>query len=205
MSDTKNVSTAKPKVGGAIYSAPLGTTLPIDAVTDLDEAFKNLGYISEDGLKNNNSPSTENIKAWGGDTVANVQTEKEDTFSYTLIEALNVNVLKEVYGNDNVSGTLDTMIEIKSNSKELEEHVIVADMILKNGILKRIVIPRGKVSEVGEISYADPDTIGYETTLTAIPGDAEGNSHKEYIQKPTTPKPPLAVAGEGIVGESLVE
>ena len=184
MSNTANVSTAKPKVGGAVYSAPLDTTLPTDATTELDTTFKSLGYISEDGLTNENSPETESIQAWGGDTVAVVQTLREDTFSYTLIEATNVDVLKEVYGQGNVTGTLETGIEIKANSKDLEEHCIVIDMILKGGNLKRVVIPNGKVSEVGEISYADADAIGYETTVQAIP-DAEGNTHYEYIQKPT--------------------
>lgn len=184
MSNAANVSTAKPKIGGAVYSAPLGSTLPVDAATELDVAFKSLGYISEDGLTNANTPESEIIKAWGGDTVASVQTGKEDSFTYTLIEATNIDVLKEIYGQDNVTGTLETGITIKANSKELEEHCLVIDMILKGGNLKRIVIPSGKVSEIGEISYADADAIGYETTIQAIP-DEEGNTHYEYIQKPT--------------------
>ena len=86
--DAKNVTAAKPKVGGAVWRAPLGTALPTDAKTELDAAFKSLGYISSDGLTNANSPSNENTSAWGGDTVLNLMTERPDTFQYTLIEAM---------------------------------------------------------------------------------------------------------------------
>ena len=40
--NTANVAAGKPKVNGAIFVAPVGSTLPTDASTVLDEAFKNL-------------------------------------------------------------------------------------------------------------------------------------------------------------------
>lgn len=185
-----NVTAAKPKVGGSIFSAPLGTALPTDATTALNTAFKDLGFVSEDGVTNSDERSTDDIKSWGGEIVNTVQTEKKDTFKYTLIEALNIDVLKEVYGEDNVSGTLETGITIKSNASELPPHSIVIDTVLKDNALKRIVLPNAKVTEVGEITYNHSDNVGYETTVTCYP-DANGDTHHEYIIRQA------AAGGEG--------
>lgn len=179
------VSAAKPATGGAISVAPQGTTLPTDATTALGAAFTKLGYISDSGMTNSNSLSTDSVKAWGGDEVLVIDQGREDSFQFTLIDSLNVDVLKQVYGASNVSGTLETgiTINVKSNVS-LPEMVYVADMILKDGTLKRIVVPNGKVSDVGDITYSDSDAIGYETTIKAIP-DGSGNTHYEYIKGAT--------------------
>lgn len=180
-----NVTTGKPSVSGAIWRAALGSTLPTDATTALDAAFKCLGYVSEDGLTNDNSPESDTVKAWGGDTVLTLQTEKPDTFTYTLIEAINIDVLKSVYGDDNVSGTLTTGITVRANSDEQESSAYVIETLMKGGVLKRIVIPNATLSELDTITYKDDEAVGYGVTLTAMPGGFTGDNdtHKEYIIK----------------------
>lgn len=180
MPSSSNVSAGKPKVTGAIFMAPIGTTLPTDSTTALNSAFVELGYASDAGVVNSESRETETIKAWGGDTVLKPFTGKEDTFKFTLIEALNIDALKLVYGESNVSGALSTGITIKSAAEDLDYHSFVIEMVL-NGAVKRIVIPSAKVTEVGDITYADGEAIGYDTTLSAVP-DAAGGTHYEYIK-----------------------
>lgn len=177
------VSTGKPKIGGAVFRAPLGTTLPTTADEALDSAFVNQGYCSEDGLTNNNNTETESIKAWGGDTVLVVGTEHTDEFGVTLIEVTNPDVLKTVHGDSNVSGDLTTGLTVKVNSDEAPESAWVVDMIL-HGVMKRIVIPKGKVTEIGEVSYKDDDAVGYELTIAALAGGFanDEDTHKEYLK-----------------------
>lgn len=183
MANTKaNVSVGKPKVAGAIWRAPAGTTAPTDATSALSESFICLGYVSEDGLTNSNTKDRENIKAWGGDTVLQPVTEHTDAFSFSLIEALNDEVLKMVHGDENVTGTLATGITVTANAEDDTSHVYVVDMELRGGTKKRIVITDGEVTEVGDVTYRDNEAIAYPITLTAYE-DTAGNTHYEYIVK----------------------
>ncbi len=175
-----NVSVGKPKVGGAIYVAPLGSTLPTDSSTSLDAAFVCLGYVSEDGVTNNNSPESDSVKAWGGDTVLVLQTDRPDTFSLTLLETLDENVLKAVYGASNVTKDAQDNLTVKATSDELTGQAWVIEMVMRGNRAKRIVIPNGTISELGEIVYKDDEAAGYNVTITDVP-DSTGVYHYEYI------------------------
>lgn len=181
-----NVSVGKPVAAGAIFSAVSGTAAPTDATTALAAAFGELGYANDSGLVNSIETDSNDIKAWGGDVVLSVRTSRKESFKYTLIEALNVNVLKEAYGQDAVSGTLETGLTIKHSAAELPHRVYVFEILLTGNRVKRIVVPDGQVSEVADVSYTDGDPIGYETTLVAYP-DADGVTAYEYIAKIAAP------------------
>lgn len=176
-----NVTAGKPKIGGSLFRAPAGTTLPTDATTALDKAFQCLGYVSDEGVTNSTSIESDDIKAWGGDTVLTPQTGKTDTFQLALLESLNVQALKAYFGDGNVTGTdVKTDLSIKCNSKELPSSVWVVEMIANGNIPHRVVIPNAKPTEMEDITYVDNDPVSLGMTLTALPDDS-GNTHYEYF------------------------
>ena len=176
-----NVSTGKPNKSGAIFYAPLGTSLPTNADDTLAIAFKPLGFVSEDGLTNDNSPESDQVKAWGGVNVLNLQTDRPDSFGFTLIEVLNADVLKAVYGDSNVIVSGNGDITVKATADDLNSGSWVVDMVMRGNRKKRIVIPNATISDLGTITYKDDEAVGYEITLSAFP-DSDGNYHYEYIK-----------------------
>lgn len=176
--DVSSVAVGKPKVGGAVFIAPIGSTLPTDASTPLDEAFECLGYISEDGVVVTEERDSETIPAWGGDTVATVQTSYTETFAFTPIE-VNPAVAAAEYGDDNVEVTAGKMT-ITHNSAELPEKVLVIETVPNSKTVDRFVVPRAKLTEKGDLTMTDSEPMGRECVFTALP-DGSGNTAYEYM------------------------
>lgn len=183
------VSTGKPAGVGAVWRAPLGTTLPATVDATLDAAFNCLGYCSEDGMTNSTNISTENIKAWGGDIVDTPMTEKIETYQFKSIESLNIDVLKAAYGDSNVTGTAATGITVRHNATDQPACVYVVDMLLRNGGKQRTVIPNAKLSNLGDVVYKDNEAIGYDMTFTALSGGfaaGDNDTSKDYKKAAST-------------------
>lgn len=199
-----NVTSGKPNINGAIYKAPLGTTLPASALEELSADFKSLGYISSDGVTEGAELESETIKAWGGDVVLIPFTGKTDTYAFKLIEYLNTEAMKVRYGDDNVTGDLSTGVTIKSSADEPEGHVYVIDQILKGNYLSRTVLFDATVTTLEEISYIDNDAAGYGVTLTLNP-DSEGYTFARYIAKSTSTNTASTASVETVSEEASTE
>lgn len=183
--NSANVLNGKPLASGGVLVAPLGSTAPTDASTALNAAFKALGYVGEDGLTEAAERSTDRVKAWGGDVVKVLQTDYAVTYTFSLIETLNSDVLKTVYGADNVTttpatSTKGTLQAVKLNSDTLPRQSFAFE--LKDGDARiRIYVPQGQITEVGEITYSDEDLISYEVTIEAFRDATLGANALKYI------------------------
>jgi len=174
-----NVTTGKPNISGSVFVAPRTATIPTDATTPLGPEYDCLGYVSEDGLSNANELDVSEVKAWGGIIVYRSLSGMDDTFGLALIESENVDVLKNVYGDANVTED-DGAISIEVKAEDPQEKIWVFELALRGGKVKRIVIPDGAITSRDEISYNDEDPVAYGITVSAYP-DATGSTHKEYI------------------------
>lgn len=173
-----NVYAAKPRVGGAVFTAPLGTPVPTDAVGELAEAFTCVGYISADGFATSNTRKSETKQAWGGDTVGSSQSEYADTATLEMLETTAAN-LRLVYGDDNVIEDGRGGWRVRHNSKELESHVWVVEQLLGADKVMRTVIDKAQVSEIEEVKRNNEDFMGYKVTISMY-SNAEGDTYNDY-------------------------
>jgi hypothetical protein len=183
--NTRNVSAAQPKVGGGVYWAPLGTALPTDSSTALIAAYKPLGYVSDAGITPSRDTSIDKPKAWGGDTVAALQTDESLSYEWTLIEVFSDEVRKFVHGTANVTTTAPaagqgTKLAILDKGGKPANCVLVFDM--KYGAkTRRVVLPVSDNVVSGEAPYSDSDLSAFTITSEALK-DSAGVRMYEYNQ-----------------------
>ena len=124
------------------------------------------------------SISTTTIKEWGGAPVLVTQDEKVVSVKLKLIEYKRKDVHSFVHGSSNVEESSGS-ITVKINAEDPGEQAIVIDMTLRGNIDYRMVIPRGKITAIGDTVYKSNEAIGYDIEITTMLDDA-GYAVYEY-------------------------
>ena len=176
-----------PRVSGSIMRAKLGTPLPTSSSDELDGSatgFTDLGFASEAGLKQKEERTGTDVFVWGGDLVGTLQEKYSRTMTFTLMQFMNVDVLATAYGINNVSvipatATEGKEIAVKLNPRLLDTVSWVFDGFYQD-TLARIVIPIGRVTQIGDVDLTHKTYTTIESTLKAYP-DSFGNHGYLYL------------------------
>lgn len=185
---------AKPvNITGGIKFAPIGTATPTDPTSTLNAAFKELGYVAKEGLKLSHDASDDKITVWGGVTIRTIRSDYSATISGTLLSTLDVDVLKTVFGANQVQQK-SGFIAIKHTSDIAPENVyIVETKDSSSGGRKRFVIPKGQITVSGDVNLSHTEITGFEVSIEAL-ADKDGVCYYEFIETPPA-SPVAAVVG----------
>lgn len=178
-----NVSSAKGVKGGYIFSAPEGTALPTDIKTQLDPAFKCLGFISEDGYVEAVNEDADDITDMNGDVMDSTNSNRVESAQLTLAE-IKAETLKRQYGENNVTDE-NGIITVKHNADSHDVFAYVLELVLKNGRRWRKVVPKGKSSELDDLTIASSELCQRALTMKYLT-DEQGNTCYDYFESTET-------------------
>lgn len=179
--DKANVSTVRGVIGGYLFRAPVGTTLPTDSdypaflSQALPAAWECVGYLNEDGTSHETDMSTSELRDMNGDVVDVTDEGKTDTITYHPME-VSPEAMRAQYGSANVSGAASTGFHVHHNWTLAGEHSsYIARYVLKNGRRWDRIIPDAQVTALGTETQNKTTGTGRDVTLT-LAADANGDT-----------------------------
>lgn len=184
--NTANVSAAKGVRGGYIFSAPVGTTLPekpVSQKSELDPAFKCLGFISEDGYVESVSEDTNDTVDMNGDLMFSSNSNRVESAQLTFAE-IKAATLKRQYGDGNVTDVAG-VISVKHNSDSHPEFSYVLLLLLKDGRKWTKVVPDAVSSELDDLTISSSELCQRAITIKYL-ADADGNTCYDYYESTET-------------------
>ncbi len=167
-------------VNGAVYCTDTGVTAtaPTDAGTALDAALKEVGAISEDGITESTSQDRQDIFIWQGSTLARrIAGQFTKTWTLAVAEVNAVTVAAHFPGSTITQTTEGLSIAEKPPVTDIRQWVLHG---IDGTRAERIYIPRGEITERGDVVWSSGDITVREWTLSGYT-DSSGVVAYRYI------------------------
>jgi len=166
--------------GADVYVGATSTTAPTNIASPLDAGFKALGLLGEDGASETRDQDSTDHYAWGGILVRTTRSKYKRSITVTALEDnLVVLGLVEPGSVTSDTGTVATTVVSTPSGSDPRSFVLV---LTDGDVTKRRYIPRGEVTEVGDVSLSDSEMTGYELTITIYP--VNGVLYKDITDDP---------------------
>lgn len=183
---TANVSTGKGVKGGYIFAASVGTELPTSVVTkasELDAAFKCLGFLNEDGYVESLETDSEDIPDINGDLIATAVTSRVESAQVTFAE-IKKSTLQAQYGEANVTDE-NGVITVKHNGDSVTTWSYVMLLKLKDDRNWTKVVPMGQSADLDDLTVAVGELCARALTIKYLT-DEDGQTCYDYYDSTET-------------------
>jgi hypothetical protein len=163
-----------------VYVAPVGSTAPTNITGAWDAAWDALGLLSEDGMTESRDQDSTDLYAWGGILVRTIRSKHKRTFTVTALED-NPVVWQLV--NPGSSANTTTGVTTRDVYVPTVDPRAFGFELVDGDITKRIVVPKGEVVEVGDVTYSDSEMNMKELTINVYPA-SDGLLYREITDDP---------------------
>lgn len=153
-------------ITGAVWKAPFGATPPADYPTALDAAFKDVGFLGENGITFDPNETTTKLKAWQkGQTVKEIRRGEDITINLDMIELRSEEAQKLYWGEGATvaSGGLTVTANDLSGSTPFALVVEALD----GAVGVRYHFPKVTLADRGQIQLVSTNYQSMPVTLTA--------------------------------------
>ena len=179
----------KDGTASAAFFAPAGTEVPSDAddaVSNLDSAFLDLGYVGTDGMTLSTDTESEDIDAFGSfATVRRVISKESRSFTVVGLEtnAVSQAIQYRLPLTGSGAPTVDGDGSFTVDAGEARSVRYAAVFFAEDGDdLIVYCYPNIELSEVGDETASRGAAVQYEFTFTAYP-DSDGKAVIKHVQK----------------------
>lgn len=185
ISEVAEIAAPSPRVSGGVRWAPLGTPLPEDSTTlleDVDPGYITLGRVKDEGIKRTEDRSNTKVYDWGGNTIAILQTQFGIMIQFNLLQLMNADVQRAAHGQDNVevdpaTATAGTEISVKINNRLLDTGVWVFESYYQK-MKGRLVLPYARPTKVDGPTWSHKEIASYAITLESMPDNDNQHAYE---------------------------
>ena len=162
-----DASKVKIAATGALWRAPLGTTIPTDSTTAYASGFVNLGYLSK-GFELAQDLKQKEVSAWQTlEIVRLINTSLTRTVSFDAIESNNATVALAWGGATISAGTAGAYTLTIPDASATQEAIYGIDWS-DGATNQRIIIKRGVLKSLPKVKFSREEAITYSFDIQAV-------------------------------------
>lgn len=155
---------------GRVLVAPLGTAEPTDVTTDFNVAFKELGWVTEDGVSVTPSVDTNDITMWQSINPVKRPITGMGLEVSMVLGSHNKSTLELYFLNSTVENASGVARLEMANAPASQDVMLAVEWTDDEGDTNRLIFPRVTMTDREAITLQRSEAVGLGITFSSLAG-----------------------------------